>query len=359
VRASEDIRIEQRGGLVVVTLNRPQALNALSYAMSRALHDGLARWRADPAVGAVLIKSAGERAFCAGGDLRWLYEVLTAQGVAAALPFYTLEYAMNARLHHFSKPYVALLDGIAMGGGVGISVHGSHRVVTERTVFAMPETGIGLFPDVGATYVLPRLHGALGMYLGLTGARLNAADCLWARIGSCHVPADRLDALEDALAGADFAADAHGAVDRVLARFGTPSGPAPLAQQSDRIDSAYGQRDLRAVLKALGDEKSGWGEAQLAQLSTKSPTSLAVTFRQLREGAALDFDDAMRLEYRLVPRFLAGHDFREGVRALIIDKDGRPRWRPSRLEEVSPNDVEDYFRPLPAGELQLNGPAAG
>jgi enoyl-CoA hydratase len=357
--ASDDIRIEQHGGLVMVTLNRPRALNALSFAMCRALYDGLARWQADPTIAAVLIKGAGERAFCAGGDLRWLYEVLTTQGVDSGLSFYALEYAMNARLHHFSKPYVALLDGIAMGGGVGVSIHGSHRVVTERTVFAMPEAGIGLFPDVGATYVLPRLHGALGMYLGLTGARLNAADCLWAGIGSCHVPTEKLDALGDALADTDFSADAHGMVDRVLARFQTHPGPAPLAQQIDPIDSCYGRRDLRAVLQALGQEETGWGEAQLAQLSTKSPTSLAVTFRQLQEGRALDFDSAMRLEYRLVPRFLAGHDFREGVRALIIDKDGRPSWRPSRLEEVSPADVEDYFRPLPAGELQLNGSVAG
>jgi enoyl-CoA hydratase len=356
--ASHDIPIEQRGGLVIVTLNRPRALNALSYAMCRALHDGFPGWQADPAVGAVLIKGAGERAFCAGGDLRWLYEVLTAQGVEAALGFYALEYAMNARLHHFSKPYIALLDGIAMGGGVGVSVHGSHPVVTERTVFAMPETGIGLFPDVGATYVLPRLRGALGMYLGLTGARLNAADCIWARIASCHVPADRLDTLEDALARADYSTDAHGTVDQVLARFQTDPGRARLAEQIDRIDSCYGKEGLPDVLKALGGDETGWGEAQLAQLATKSPTSLAVTFRQLRAGGALDFDDAMRLEYRLVPRFLAGHDFCEGVRALIIDKDGRPRWRPNRLEEVSPADIEGYFRPLPAGELQLNGHAA-
>ena len=242
----DDILIEQRGALVIVTLNRPHALNALSFEMCRALHEGLARWQADPAIGAVLIKGAGERAFCAGGDLRWLYQVLTAQGVASALPFYALEYAMNARLHHFTKPYVALLDGIAMGGGVGVSVHGSHRVVTELTVFAMPETGIGLFPDVGATYVLPRLRGALGMYLGLTGARLNAADCLWARIGSSHVPADRLDALEDALARSDLSADAHGTVDRVVARFQTHPGPAPVAQDIDRIELLLWQSGISA-----------------------------------------------------------------------------------------------------------------
>src|SRR5919106_2044455 len=219
MRASDDIRIEQRGGVIVVTLDRPRALNALSFDMCRALHEGLARWQADPDVHAVLIKGAGERAFCAGGDLRWLYEVLTSHGVEPALEFYALEYAMNARLHHFTKPYVALLDGITMGGGVGVSVHGSHRVVTERTVFAMPETGIGFFPDVGATYMLPRLRGGLGMYLGLTGARLGAADCVCAGIGGCYVPADRLDELEAALTEADLSANAHDAVTAVVPGF--------------------------------------------------------------------------------------------------------------------------------------------
>jgi enoyl-CoA hydratase len=261
---------------------------------------------------------------------------------------------MNARLHHFTKPYVALLDGITMGGGVGVSVHGSHRVVTERTVFAMPETGIGFFPDVGATYVLPRLRGALGMYLGLTGARLGAADCIWSGLGSWYVPSERLEEVEARLAETDLSGDAHARVRSVLDDLSADPGPPPLAEQRDRIDACYGRKDLGAVLQALGTEETGWGQAQLEQLSTKSPTSLAVTFRQLQQGAALGFDDAMRLEYRLVPRFLAGHDFREGVRALIVDKDGRPNWRPARLEGVSAADVEAYFRPLPGGDLQLN-----
>jgi enoyl-CoA hydratase len=351
----DEIRIHRHRGLVLVTLNRPRALNALSLGMCRALDDGLRRWGADPEVHAVLIKGAGERAFCAGGDIRWLYHVLKTRGEDEALGFYALEYPMNARLHHFPKPYVALLDGIAMGGGVGVSVHGSHRVVTERTAFAMPETGIGLFPDVGATYVLPRLPGALGMYLGLTGARLGAADCLFAGIGSCYVPAGRLDQLEGALAEADLAGDARGAVEGVLDRFRDDPGPPPLAEHMARIDLCYGRDELAAVLRALEAEPTGWGRAQLETLATKSPTSLAVTFRQLRQGAALDFDEAMRLEYRLVHRFVAGHDFREGVRALIIDKDNRPQWRPDRLEDVTAADVEAYFRPLPGGDLRLNG----
>jgi enoyl-CoA hydratase len=355
MHASDEIRIKRRGGLVIVTLNRPRALNALSFDMCRAIHEGLASWQADPDAHAVLIKGAGERAFCAGGDIRWLYDVLTSQGEEPALAFYALEYPMNARLHHFTKPYVALLDGITMGGGVGVSVHGSHRVVTERTVFAMPETGIGLFPDVGATHVLPRLPGALGLYLGLTGARLGAADGVWTGIGSCYVPSARLDEVEARLAEADLASDAHGRVQRVLDDLLADPGPPPLVEQMGRIDACYGRSDLGAVLRALGAEETGWGQTQLEQLSTKSPTSLAVTFRQLQEGAALSFDDAMRLEYRLVPRFLAGHDFREGIRALIVDKDGRPDWRPSRLEDVSAADVDAYFRPLPEGDLRLDG----
>ncbi len=348
-----EIRFERRGGLVVVTLDRPRALNALSLAMCQALDAGLIAWQADPTVRAVLIKGTGERAFCAGGDIRALHQILTTEGTAAAAGFYALEYPMNARLHHFPKPYVALLDGITMGGGVGVSVHGSHRVVTERTVFAMPETAIGLFPDVGATYVLPRLPGSLGMHLGLTGARLGAADCRAAGIATHATSADRLEALEQALAEADLAGDAFAAVDRVLADFAADPGPATLPALRTQIDHCYGRPMLEEVLAALGDEPSGWGAAQLDQIKSKSPTSIAVTFRQLRAGATLDFDAAMRLEYRLVQRFLAGHDFREGIRALIIDKDNRPRWRPELLAEVTPAILDAYFAPLPGGDLRF------
>ncbi len=348
-----EIRFEHRGGLVVVTLNRPRALNALSLPMCQALDAGLTDWRADPDVQAVLIKGAGERAFCAGGDIRWLHGVLTTEGVGAAARFYALEYPMNARLHHFPKPYIALLDGITMGGGAGVSMHGSHRVVTERTVFAMPETTIGFFPDVGATYVLPRLPGRIGLHLGLTGARLGAADCLYAGIATHFVAADRLEALEQSLADADLAGDAFAAVDRVLARFRADPDPGNLLKLRALIDRCYGQPRLEGVVEALAAEPSGWGAAQLEQIRAKSPTSLAVTFRQLGSGATLDMDSAMRLEYRLVHRFLAGHDFREGVRALIIDKDNQPRWQPARLADVTRAEVDAYFAPLPAGDLVL------
>ena len=267
--------------------------------------------------------------------------------------FYAIEYPMNARLHHVAKPYVSLWDGIVMGGGVGVSAHGSHRVVTERTVFAMPETGIGLFPDVGATWLLPRLPGALGLYLGLTGARLGAADCLHARIGTAHVATGGLDELEASLARTPLREDPFAAVDAVIEAFRSDPGPAPLADLRERVDACFRQESLSDVLAALRQEASEWGATLIAELTTKSPTSLAVTFRQLCEGATLDFDSAMRLEYRLVHRFMAGHDFREGVRALLIDKDHRPRWCPDRLDDVSDAMVDGYFAPLAGGDLSF------
>ena len=351
--SDDELLVERRGPLVVVTLNRPRALNALSLDMCLRIDRGLREWQAERDVRAVLVQGSGERAFCAGGDIRALYETLTTEGVEQAVRFYAIEYPMNARLHHFTKPWVSVWDGIVMGGGVGVSAHGSHRVVTERTLFAMPETGIGLFPDVGATWLLPRLPGAIGMYLGLTGVRLGPADCLYAGLGSGFIPADRLDALAAALAGADPSGDPFAAVDRVLKAFEASPGGAELPALRERIDACFGQPSLQAVLRALEDEPSGWGRTQLELLRGKSPTSVAVTFRQIQNGAGLDFDAAMRLEYRLVHRFMAGHDFPEGVRAAVIDKDNRPRWRPARLEDVSTADIDGYFAPLPGGELML------
>ena len=354
--AGEDILFEDEGGPVAsVTLNRPRALNALTYDMCLALTDRLAAWRVDSKVAAVVVEGAGERAFCSGGDIRSLYRWRHEHGPESAGRYYWDEYRMNWRLFHFPKPWISFLDGIVMGGGVGVSVHGSHRVATERTVFAMPETGIGLFPDVGATYVLPRLPGAVGMYLGLTSVRLGAADCLHLGLGTHHVPADRLADLRRALRGAGSEAGSADAVDGLIARYQTdPPGPPPLAEIRERVDACFGGETLDDVLAALEAEPGGWGREQLAILGRKSPTSLRVTFRALREGAALDFDGCMRMEYRLVRRFLEGHDLFEGIRALLIDKDNAPRWRPATLDGVAPADVDAYFAPLPDGDLAFD-----
>ena len=352
---TDGIRFEHRGALGVVVLDRPKALNALTWPMVRALSLQLAAWRLDPTVGAVLVKAVPGRAFCAGGDILAVAAALREQGVAAIVPFFRDEYRLNWRVGNFPKPYLALLDGIAMGGGVGISVHGSHRVVTERAEFAMPETGIGFFPDVGGTFFLPRCPGEVGTWLGLTGSRLDAAGCLEAGIGTHCVPGSRLAELEDRLAGEAVEALAP-SVARHLADLAAapPPSPLPLAEQRPAIDVCFRDSGLRAILDRLGAEPSGFGRAQLALLREKSPLAVAVALAQLRRGRSLDFSGAMRLEYRIVHRLLAAGDFAEGVRALLLDKDKTPRWRHARLEAVPDDEVEACFAPLAGGDLALD-----
>ena len=331
----------------LVTLNRPGALNALTQAMCETYERRLADWAGDEAVRAVLIKGAGERAFCAGGDVRAIWESGKAGGPLTAT-FFRAEYRMNRCLKVFPKPHIALLDGVTMGGGVGISIHGSHRIASERTLFAMPETGIGLFPDVGATHVLPRLAGGLGPYLGLTGARLKAADACYSGIATQFVPAERLAELEQALVGDPD-------IDRVLAGFTADPGPAPLAEHRAVIDRCFTQETLEGVLEALAKEPGAWAAETLKLLETRcSPTSLRVTFEALRRGAGLDFDAAMVMEYRLSQACMAGHDFYEGIRALIIDKDKAPAWKPASLAGVTDDIVEAHFAPLGTRDLTFD-----
>lgn len=340
-----EVLFELRGGVATVTLNRPEALNALTLAMVRSLDAWLADCAADAAVRVIVIQGAGERAFCAGGDVRALYDAGLSGGDLPAV-FYRREYALNHRIHGLEKPYVALLDGITMGGGVGVSVHGSHRVATERTLFAMPETGIGLFPDVGGSYFLPRLPGAIGMYLALTGARLAAADCLYAGIATHCVAGARLDELRHALTR-------DGDVDRALGGLHWDPGAAPLAAHRDAIDRCFAAASVAEIIAALEAERTDWAAQQLKILGGKSPTSLKVTVRQLRAGAGIGFAEALRMEYRLTQACMAGHDFYEGVRAAVIDKDRRPKWRPARLDQVTEAAVDAYFAPLGDRDLVL------
>lgn len=340
-----EVLFTRQGGLGLVTLNRPKALNALTRAMCVEMKRMLAEWARDPAVKTVAITGAGERAFCAGGDIRALYESGKA-GTPYALDFYRDEYLLNAAIKHYPKPYVAILNGITMGGGVGVSVHGSHRIATENTVFAMPETGIGLFPDVGGTYFLPRCPGEIGMYLALTGARLRAADMLFAGIGTHYVPVAKCPEIVAGLA-------AGGTPDEVLAPLAADPGSAPLAELQPQIDRIFAGRSVEAILSALDAEGSDWARSTAATIRGKSPTSLKLAYRQLREGRHLDFDESMRREYRMVHRIIAGHDFYEGVRAVVIDKDQAPEWKPAALDGVSEADIAAYFAPLPSGELPL------
>ncbi len=348
-----DIRIERRGALGVVVLDRQRALNALTREMVRALSRALAAWREDDGIAAVLVRAVPGRAFCAGGDIRRVIETRDREGIEAACGFFRDEYRMNWRIKNFPKPYIALCDGITMGGGVGISIHGSHRIVTENTLFAMPETGIGFFPDVGGTWFLPRLPGELGMYLGLTGVRAKAADCLYAGIATHYLPAERLPLLEEELAAAPA-----GRMEAVLAGLladlsETPEPvPAPVEEERATIDALFAGEELLAILDRLEADGSGFGARQLALLAEKSPFSLHVTCAQLRRGAALtDFAQALALEYRIVHRFLEGREFAEGVRALLVDKDRNPKWTWPDPRAVPREAVEACFAPLPGGDL--------
>jgi enoyl-CoA hydratase len=353
-----DVLQERRGPVGLVTLHRPKALNALDLGMIRALHPALEAWAREPEVKVVVIRGAGGRAFCAGGDVR---AVATSPGTPASegqeplsRAFFREEYRLNHLIHHYPKPYVALVDGICMGGGLGLSAHGSHRVVTERLVLAMPETAIGLFPDVGGGWFLPRFQGEAGTYLGLTGARCNAADALWLGYGTHHVTHDRLDALVEALAAADWGSgEARAVATRVLSGFASEPGDSPLRAHREELDRCFAKKSVEEIVAALEAEGTAWAEETRATLGRMSPTSLKVTLRQLRLCRGRPYDEVVTVEYRLSQHCTALPDFREGIRAVLVDKDHRPKWNPPTLAEVREEDVEACFAPLGERDLVL------
>ena len=331
-------------GVGRITLNRPKALHALNRAMCEAMTGALLAWRTDDAVKSVLIDHAGERGFCAGGDIRMIAES-GAGDASEAKAFFKVEYRLNHLMFDYPKPITAIVDGIVMGGGVGISEPAHVRVATERTTYAMPETGIGLFPDVGGGWFLPRLPGQTGVWLALTGARLKAADTVALGIHTHFVPSDRIEALKGALI-------AHPTEPQtVVGTLAADPGPAPTAAHRVAIDRLFAFDTVEAIFAALEADGSEWALAQLATLKTKSPQSLKVTLRQLRLGAAMpSFADNMALEYRLGGRVVRTHDFQEGVRAVVVDKDNTPDWSPADLSGVSEADLDRLFAPLSAGQ---------
>ena len=340
-----EILFERRGALGLITLNRPKALNALTRDMCVAMKAQLDAWAGDDAIKSVAIRGAGDRAFCAGGDVRALYASGRA-GTPYALDFWRDEYVLDAAVKHFPKPYVAFLKGIVMGGGVGVSVHGSHRVADESVTFAMPETGIGLFPDVGGSYFLPRIRGEIGMYLALTGARLKTADCVYAGVATHCVPTAGTEVVVEKLAAGQDP-------DAALSGLSVDPGRTPLIESSGDIERIFMLDGVEAILAAAEEDGSEWARNAARTMRTKSPTSLKIAYRQIREGAKLDFDACMHMEFRIVSRVIRGHDFFEGVRATIIDKDGAPKWQPADLAQVSDADVDAYFAPLGEDELRL------
>ncbi len=333
------------GHLGIITLNRPDVLNALNHTMIKAIQAQLQRWANAMEIKAVVIRAAEGRAFCAGGDLRLTYERARAHD-RAMTDFFREEYQLNRFIFHFPKPYIALLDGITMGGGVGISIHGSHRVATDRLLFAMPETGIGFFPDVGGTYFLPRLPGKIGYYLGLTGARLNADECVAIGLVQQKVPQEKLSKLIDALAQESLGQDPRATVTRILDEVATPIGPSRLLENEIELNKGFSAHSMDEIVEALQHSSNELCREALAAFAKKSPTSLKITLRALQNGEQLNFDACMNQEYRLVCHFLLGHDFIEGIRALIIDKDQKPQWKPATLKEVHEAEIEKYFAPL-------------
>jgi enoyl-CoA hydratase len=350
--SGDDILFERRGAAGIITLNRPKALNAVTHDMVRALRVELDRWAKDPAITRVVILAAGGRAFSAGGDIRELYELGKAGRIDDALQFWRDEYPLNLVIKNYRKPYVALIDGIAMGGGVGVSVHGSHRIAGDGFSFAMPEVGIGFFPDVGATWFLPRMPGQLGAYCALTGDRFGVMDAVSCGVATHRIPSAQFDAVLDGLAGTV-------SVDAVLAAFAMPVERGPIAQRKiiiDRIFAADRVEDILGALDREGTSKSAdaeWARKTAATIRTKSPLSLKIALAQVRRGKNWDFETCMRAEFRIVSRIVEGHDFYEGVRAVIVDKDNEPRWRPAALAEVGDGDVERHFAPLGTAELVL------
>jgi enoyl-CoA hydratase len=346
------LKAEKIGRLGRLTLTRPEALNALTPEMIGAMHHAFDLWDADDEIDVILLRGEG-RAFCAGGDIKRIWQ-LVSQGGEDYAAFYAEEYRLDWRIHTSVKPVVSFLGGTVMGGGAGLSMLGSHPVACETTLFAMPETAIGFFPDVGATWFLGRCPGVLGRYLGMTGARIAAADLLACKLVRHVIPAARFPEVEKALAGGCPREGGIAAVECLLDSYHELAGPSPLARDYAAIERAFGQPDVEAIIAALAVEEGDWAETARQALAAAAPTSLKLAYRQSQIGARLPLDRALAVEYRLSTRIAAAPDFAEGVRARLIDRDGKPQWSPARVEDVSDAAINALFGPLGEGrELVL------
>ncbi|WP_426227055.1 enoyl-CoA hydratase/isomerase family protein [Pseudarthrobacter sp. DSP2-3-2b1] len=342
-----EILFARRGHLGIITLNRPKAVNALTAGMVTAMLEQLTAWADDDGVATVLVHGAGERGLCAGGDIVAIYRDLLTGGTQTA-DFWATEYHLNSLIASYPKPYVALMDGLVLGGGVGISAHGSYRVVTERTRTGMPETTIGFVPDVGGTFLLARSPGESGTHAALTGAHLTGADALFLGLADHYVPADSLAELAAALE--------NESAEAAVVRVARAAPPASLAGQRGWIDEAYASDDAEDIVSRLRAFDGPAAEAAHEAADTieaKSPTAVKVALESLRRARSLTLDEALAQEYRVGLRFLAAPDFREGIRAQVVDKDRTPLWKPATLHEVRPADVDRFFERLGDRELTL------
>jgi enoyl-CoA hydratase len=329
-------RIEGKAGRI--TLDRPQVLNALTYDMVKAVARALDGWEHDDGVHLVMIEGAGERAFCAGGDIQSLYQTGRSHPESGRR-FWLEEYRLNARIHHYRKPYVAIMDGITMGGGAGLSIHGLHRIVTERSTVAMPEASIGFMPDVGSTRFLADAPGETGLYLGLTAARMAATDAIYAGFADTYVPSQHLAELKGKLAETGDPS--------VIRQFAEASPVSELAQARGPIDHFFGRQTLHEIVEALAEAKGAWEAETLNALRRVSPLSAAATFEAIqRARKSRGLEACLATEYRFAWRSLEGEEFFEGIRAAVIDKDRKPKWQVARIEDVPPDWVEQVFAPL-------------
>lgn len=348
---TNDVLFETRGGWGVITLSRPKALNALTADMCIMMDSQLRSWAEDDAVKAILIEGEGEKAFCAGGDIRWLAETAKNDPVDAAT-FFRTEYRLNNLIAHYKKPYIALIDGICMGGGVGVSAMADRRVVTERTLWAMPECGIGLMPDVGASHFLRQLKGGLALYLALTGARLRGSDCVTAGVGTHLVSSENIGHFREALLSADLSGDVLATIDEVLQKVSSPE-QGPIANLLRDIDRYFLKVDSVDQLFASLKDAGTFGDACVDAMKHGSPTSQALTLRLLNQ-APDGFSACIAREFCVAAHLMEGPDFLEGVRAQIIDKDRDPKWEPASLEGVTAAMVDRYFAEPEGGPLALD-----
>ena len=341
----DDILFEKRGCVGLVTLNRPKALNALTIDMINALSEQLMQWESDEGVKAVVLTSASERAFSAGADIRFIYQ----NRANPPYDFFRVEYLMNCAMFRYPKPYISLVDGIVMGGGVGLSFHGRYIAAGSKTLFAMPETGIGFFPDVGGAYFLPRMPRNVGIYCGMTGARLGQADCLKFGLVTHAVEPDQFASiLEDVSNGADPEVT-------LTNHAGDAQGQGLEEEKLVVIEDAFSGDSVSEIIAKLNANPHPFAKETLDLMLSRSPMSVHVAFEQMRRGATLSFEDCMALEYRILKRILKDNDFYEGVRAAIVDKDGAPRWDPASFDDVSTEKVQSYFLPLDPDRELFNG----
>lgn len=342
-----EVICERHGSAGIILMNRPKALNALSMGMVREMSKALASWRDDPQVKCVIIKGAGEKAFCAGGDVRTLRALCLDGKRDEALAFWYEEYILNTRIKRFPKPYVSLIGGIVMGGGVGVSVHGSHRVAGDNYLFAMPEVGIGFFPDVGAAYPLSRLPSRFGTYLAITGDRIRRGDAVYLGLATHAVESAQFEPLEQRLVDGEN-------VDAVLKELSALPGKSTLEREAALVEHCFSAPTVGEIVVRVREAAatSEFARHILAAFDGKSPTSMCIVLEQIRRAGQLDFDGVMRMDYRLSSRLCElGQDFFEGVRAVLVDKDGNPAWKPGTLDAVDPEVIESYFTPLSTKEF--------